>query len=533
MENKKEALRLYSSLGYHVLGLNPNSKTPMTSHGLYDASPKCTHLNNYPCNIAIRTGTCSGVVVLDVDSKGGGLESAQTLPLAGCETFTVATPSGGYHYYFKAPENPLKNRIGLYPGIDFKAENGYVVAPPSTINEVPYTVVKDTPVAPLPEWLEKKLQEREPSIIETVAEEGHIPEGQRTKYLVALGGALRRKGLSEAAILAALKETNYDKCEPALPDWEVGNIAKSVGKYPIEESFELEEVAEGEKETEIVKASDLLTETFEFLEDKDLVKGEPTGLEGLDLLLGGGKRLGELTAWHAEAKTGKNSLWHYMMVELLNKGLPLGYASRELSPQTDVLPNLLSVEHGKNVFLEDVEREAYEATVVEWGLYFAKGYGYFPLESMKSWVRGLKQLGVEYFFFDHVHYMLEDPEDHKAASKLVKELKTLSMQENIHIDLIIQPNKLMEGQKLSLNSIKGGSSMGQAIDNLVILNRVRGGQPNITRVALDVGRSKLCKPGHFFVEYDPSTMRFTEVEYKKEEPKPEAPTYSNTELKVL
>jgi KaiC/GvpD/RAD55 family RecA-like ATPase len=89
------------------------------------------------------------------------------------------------------------------------------------------------------------------------------------------------------------------------------------------------------------------------------VKGEPTGLSGLDKLLGGGQRLGEVTCWHAEAKTGKNTLWHKLMHLWLSRKEPvaIAYASRELTPESEVLPNLLSLERKENAWLADVRQE--------------------------------------------------------------------------------------------------------------------------------------------------------------------------------
>jgi hypothetical protein len=123
---------------------------------------------------------------------------------------------------------------------------------------------------------------------------------------------------------------------------------------------------------------------------------------------------------------------------------------------------------------------------VKWPLYFAEGYGHFPLEEIKAWVMEAKAAGISYFFFDHLHYMLEDPEDHKAASKLIKEIKTLAKEQKVCINIIIQPNKLMDGQRLSLNSIKGGAAMGQAIDNLIILERVKNSETkNVVKLTLE------------------------------------------------
>lgn len=58
-----------------------------------------------------------------------------------------------------------------------------------------------------------------------------IPDGARNVTLTSRAGSMRRRGFSEAAILAALREENA-KCVPArLPDRELAAIARSVGRY--------------------------------------------------------------------------------------------------------------------------------------------------------------------------------------------------------------------------------------------------------------------------------------------------------------
>jgi hypothetical protein len=58
-----------------------------------------------------------------------------------------------------------------------------------------------------------------------------IGEGGRNAALASLAGVIRRKGMSPAAIEAALLEENRTRCQPPLPDAEVRQIAASVGRY--------------------------------------------------------------------------------------------------------------------------------------------------------------------------------------------------------------------------------------------------------------------------------------------------------------
>lgn len=60
---------------------------------------------------------------------------------------------------------------------------------------------------------------------------GEIIEGQRNATLTSLAGTMKRRNMSEAAILAALREENK-RCVPPLYDPEVASIARSVSGYP-------------------------------------------------------------------------------------------------------------------------------------------------------------------------------------------------------------------------------------------------------------------------------------------------------------
>jgi Protein of unknown function (DUF3987)/Primase C terminal 1 (PriCT-1)/RepB DNA-primase from phage plasmid len=58
-----------------------------------------------------------------------------------------------------------------------------------------------------------------------------INEGQRNNLLMSLAGTMRRRGMDQASIEAALLAENRSKCDPALSDDEVKAIAASVAKY--------------------------------------------------------------------------------------------------------------------------------------------------------------------------------------------------------------------------------------------------------------------------------------------------------------
>ena len=58
-----------------------------------------------------------------------------------------------------------------------------------------------------------------------------IPNGQRNRELTSLGGTMRRRGMGEGEIFAALYAVNSARCEPPLEEQEVRKIAASVARY--------------------------------------------------------------------------------------------------------------------------------------------------------------------------------------------------------------------------------------------------------------------------------------------------------------
>ena len=113
--------------------------------------------------IGVRTGAVSGLVVVDLDPKHGGIENFTTLGngvlLLPGQTAS-RTGSGGIHLYFEHPGPRIRNSASvLAPGVDVRGDGGYAAAPPSVLaSGKRYSWI--TPAArpvPLPEWLANLL----------------------------------------------------------------------------------------------------------------------------------------------------------------------------------------------------------------------------------------------------------------------------------------------------------------------------------------------------------------------------------------
>jgi hypothetical protein len=121
-------------MGLRVFPLVPGGKTPLTTHGLKDATLDIPTINAWwgrrpDANIGIATGAASNVVVLDIDGREGE-ESLKAFPPFRLG-WSVNTPRG-MHFYFSHPGHEVRNSAGkLGVGLDVRGDGGYVAAPPS------------------------------------------------------------------------------------------------------------------------------------------------------------------------------------------------------------------------------------------------------------------------------------------------------------------------------------------------------------------------------------------------------------------
>jgi Bifunctional DNA primase/polymerase, N-terminal/AAA domain/Primase C terminal 1 (PriCT-1) len=194
-------------------------------------------------DIAIPTGLPTLTVVIDADTP-----EAYAQMVAKYGEPTVKTRRGG-HWYFAHPQDGKVTSREFEPGLDCKADGGYVVVPPSRNRSWTSSAAPDLDHLPrLPKELRSALREQpeEPSRSARASCNSEIgakiANGSRNKQLFSIAGTLRRRGLEEASIAAALLGINGTKCETPLPEAEVQKIAHSVTRYapegPIEDDFD-------------------------------------------------------------------------------------------------------------------------------------------------------------------------------------------------------------------------------------------------------------------------------------------------------
>lgn len=252
--------KIYTSNGFKIFPVVYKDKRPATKNGFKDASNDILKVNELfafnRCNVGVVTGVENNIAVIDVDPKNGGIESFEKLKREfnlPTDTLTVETGSGGLHLYYKI-YGPTKSRINILPGIDIKADGGYIVAPPSVhpcgkeykfisegnpefsdLRTFPIEVIKA-----VDEFKKRTKIKKDKSIKENEKDFNNydfIQEGGRHNHLVAKLGFLRGKNISRETIFKKLHEENLNMCKLPLPKEEVNQIFESIKERPFKEVF--------------------------------------------------------------------------------------------------------------------------------------------------------------------------------------------------------------------------------------------------------------------------------------------------------
>lgn len=153
--------------GMKLIPLQPYTKKPSEKWATNETLQVDENIISY----GIDTGRSNLVVIdCDVNDNVDGVEKFLNIVEKegyDLKTFTVETPNGGLHFYFKVPNDyNIKGSIGTVfgAGIDIRANGGYVVGPGSKVknknNEVVEYLIEDetTNISDLPLWLLESIQ---------------------------------------------------------------------------------------------------------------------------------------------------------------------------------------------------------------------------------------------------------------------------------------------------------------------------------------------------------------------------------------
>jgi hypothetical protein len=242
MDNKKFAkLQFYAGKGWPIFpttwmidgrcscgksDCNSKGKHPLVEDGFYSATTDIELIKQWherwpEANWGMRTGERhpggAGIIVVDIDNKTDGFVTWDILRDENpgvIETVTVATGKGGQHLWFTHPlRMDIRSGTGvLGPGVDIRANLGYVLVPPSKTNN-PYKFElnpSDTFIIDLPGWIKDKLNGRVKTDIKIHQPAATklwevVTQGTRHQALTSVAGSLKNTGFGDDEIRAALQ----------------------------------------------------------------------------------------------------------------------------------------------------------------------------------------------------------------------------------------------------------------------------------------------------------------------------------------
>ena len=237
----REAALIYAGLGLAVVPIRKGTKQPPMKAWQKEATQDPEKIREWwdrwpEAGVGVVTGEKSGglaVIDLDEHPEDGrrGVELLEAwerengdLP----ETWTAITGSGGRHLFFRL-HDPMKRQQHLYSSqVDFQTDGALVILPPTvhakTGRRYKWEVAPDQ--RPLASYGgnaaafidEGYLEARGSQDGPRFEAQKEVTAGGRTDYLFRMLSSLQAKGLTDAAIRAAVAAENDAVCVPPLSD---------------------------------------------------------------------------------------------------------------------------------------------------------------------------------------------------------------------------------------------------------------------------------------------------------------------------
>lgn len=246
MTNLIDAALDYVARGFKIFPCVPKGKEPATGHWIEDATNDVEQIrrwwgSNPEYNIGLPTGKANGIVVIDCDihpevNEDGYRDFCEYQKENGDipDTVLSITQSGGYHFIYKTDKD-YRNRVKVYGSIDIRANNGYIVVPPSVGKNGEYCWecgygIDEFEMAEANEVIDKLINIKNEGVL-TAGLPAELGEGQRNELLFKEGCRLRGVGYKPDEIENALNALNNSRCNPPLSLKDIHIIAESVSKY--------------------------------------------------------------------------------------------------------------------------------------------------------------------------------------------------------------------------------------------------------------------------------------------------------------
>jgi len=475
-------------------------------------------------NVALMTGW--GLYVVDVDTKNGdGVKNweQKKLQYGMPDTFTVQTPSGGFHYYYSVPEDAgLRNSAFWGPNIDSRADGGYVLFPNSYLDYVTdgvvtsknYVIVNNVPVAQMPESVLYQLKETRKTDRAKVASFGLsfdasdniIAAGTRDDMLIRLAGRLVNilPFPSVEAIDGFLRTVYFGHCEnPTQDGWNrfAEKLPGKVSSWIEDRKRRLEEKKKSESVGSVVV--DIAALTQEYLEDTTIPKRFPTMLKELDETSNGGPKEGDMGVIVARTKVGKTSTLMSFVYNWARQGFNVLFLEMEM--QNNELLYRLMARHTGISFWEFEKKSADAKKAIHADMtrfseivkhinFVCEPVAQVEASAVKDIVARQEYLTGKHYDIVVIDYAGQLDGDGDAywerANNVALQLRALSLESNKFIIAAVQANREKDGKDI-FASMAGGDGLARAATWELFLEAVHTREPLIG----DDGEPKKTKEG--------------------------------------
>jgi len=240
-----------------------------------------------------------------------------------------------------------------------------------------------------------------------------------------------------------------------------------------------------------------------------------------------GIRYQELTTITSGSGQGKSTFCRQLAVNLLTKGVRVGYLALEESNRRTAL-GLMSTAVGKALHIGEHDREELEedfhSTLANWNLYLFDGFGSFDPDVIYNRIEYLASgLECRVIFLDHLSILLSglEGDERRTIDQTMTRLRSLVERTGISLFLVSHLRRTgndrtahEEGGRVSLSQLRGSAGIAQLSDQVVALERNSQSDTERDITTLRIIKNRYSGETGFAgkIRFNLETSRFTDYE---------------------
>ena len=197
-----------------------------------------------------------------------------------------------------------------------------------------------------------------------------------------------------------------------------------------------------------------------------------------------GHRRGELTIYSGHTGTGKTTLLSQLSLDYCIQGVPTLWGSfeiRNVRLARLLLEQLYSSQTKQPVSTLQDNFAEWAERFEELPMYFMRYHGSSPIERVIDAMEyGNYVHDVSHVLLDNLQFMTSGQarnsfDRFEVMDGAIQKLRQYSSENNVHVSLVVHPRKENDGDAIQTSSVFGSAKATQEADNVIILQRTRGG----------------------------------------------------------